>query len=149
MDVTDGDGEWIVEPGLAETQASAVLAVQARMEEVIDSGVDISVAPLKLAMLGKLVKRSGILMQDAQGRRIPESESRVLEIEVETLGGHPPSCCGRCCIAPVSSIIISMGRVLRWGWSFGTCSGGDGHQAQKYFDGSGNCFLHSRRHRVR
>ena len=89
MDVTDGDGEWIVEPGLAETQASAVLAVQARMEEVIDSGVDIAVAPLKLAMLGKLVKRSGILMQDAQGRRIPESESRVLEIEVETLGGHP------------------------------------------------------------
>ncbi|CAE7838927.1 GIP [Symbiodinium sp. CCMP2592] len=94
-----------------------------RTEVVIGSGADISVAPLKMAMLGKPAKRSGILMQDAQGKRIPEKESRVLDIEVETTEGTPILLKEKFCVAPVSSIIVSMGRLLRWGWSLGTCGG--------------------------
>ena len=123
MDATDDDGEWTLEPGLAEAQGFEVLAVQARTEVVIDSGADISVAPLRMAHLGQPAKRSGILMQDAQGKRIPEKESRVLEIEMETLENSPIRLKEKFCIAPVSSIIVSMGRLLRWGWSLGTCDG--------------------------
>ena len=100
-----------------------VLAIQAKSEIVIDSGADISVAPLHMANLGSPARRSGILMQDAQGKRVPEVESRVLDVELETLEGSQLLLREKFCLAPVASIIISMGRLLRWGWSLATCHG--------------------------
>ena len=92
-------------------------------EIVIDSGADISVAPLKLAQLGKAASASGVVMQDAQGRRIPEKERRILDIEVETADGDSLVIREKFCIAPVASVILSMGRLLRWGWSLATYGG--------------------------
>ena len=123
MDATDGDGNWTFDPSLGDTYPLSVLAVQARSEIVLDSGADISVAPLRLASLGTAAGRSGVVMQDAQGRRIPEVESRVLDIEVETLEGNSLLVREKFCIAPVKSIILSLGRLIRWGWALGTHGG--------------------------
>ena len=100
MDATDNDGQWTLEPGLAGAEGNPedwvlvpevaqVLAVQAQSEIVIDSGADISVAPFRLAGLGASTRRSGVMMQDAQGNRITIRE--------------------KFCIAPIENVILSLG----------------------------------------
>ena len=134
MDVTDNDGHWTLEPGLAGAEGSPedwvmvpevahVLAVQTQSEIVIDSGADISVAPLRLAGLGTSSRRSGVIMQDAQGNRIPEMQSRILDLEVATCDNQVVTIREKFCIAPIENVILSLGRLLRWGWTLGTHEG--------------------------
>ena len=58
-------------------------------------------------------------MQDAQGRKITEVDTRILEVGVQTLAGDEVTIRERFCIARVRSTIISLGRLLRAGWLLG------------------------------
>ena len=58
------------------------------MEVVIDSGADISVAPSRLRAHGTPTAKTGIIMQDAQGKQIAELDTRILEVGVRTLAGE-------------------------------------------------------------
>ena len=129
MDATDHDGNWTVETD--EPNASLyvnaqfpgnVLAVQAKpmqVEVVMDSGADVSVAPLEFACCGSQGPASDIIMHDAQGRRIPERGTRLLDVKVEDTKGNMVTIRERFSIARVSSLILSLGRLPRWGWELG------------------------------
>ena len=103
MDTTDLDGDWTFPDGVPEldlTRADGVLAgVMAvrsgalgsdcrGVEVVVDSGADVSVAPLEFARLGTAAEEMGITMQDAQGRKIPQLGTRLLKLEVESTDGN-------------------------------------------------------------
>ncbi|CAE7451931.1 GIP, partial [Symbiodinium sp. CCMP2456] len=120
MDHTDGDGMYTL-PG--ETgNVFEVLAVSSgplEVDVVIDSGADISVAPLQFRGLGCPTRRSGVIMQDAQGKQIAEVDTRILEVAVKTVAGDEVTIRERFCIAKVRSTILSLGRLLRAGWLLG------------------------------
>ncbi|CAE7781068.1 unnamed protein product [Symbiodinium sp. CCMP2592] len=136
MDVTDGDGQYT----LASYEAAPVATVcavschgPAEVDVVIDSGADISVAPASLRKFGCPTRKSGVVMQDAQGNEIKELDTRILEVAVATLNGESVTIRERFSIARVKSVIISLGRLLRAGWLLGDCRGApmihkDGHQ---------------------
>ena len=86
MDHTDGDGQYTVAGD--DPEVFQVLAVTGQTQEidvVIDSGAD--VAPLHFKSFGCPTRRSGIVMQDAQGKQIMEVDTRILEVGVQTLAG--------------------------------------------------------------
>ncbi|CAE7944945.1 unnamed protein product, partial [Symbiodinium necroappetens] len=100
---------WLEPRGIPKTgYLCRVLAVQAQSEIVIDSGADISVTPLRLAGLGTSTRRSGVIMQDAQGNRIPEMQSRILDLEVATCDNQVVTIREKC-IAPIENVILSLG----------------------------------------
>ena len=132
MDASDGDGDWTVwEPsecdqnllGEAPSKVLGINMVKASLhslqevEVVLDSGADVSVAPLAFAKCGEPSGISGVVMQDAQGKRIPELGSRVLSVEVQDVHGHPVRIKEKFAIANVGSLILSLGRLLRGGWN--------------------------------
>ena len=129
MDATDGDGDWYYAQEVLEAaRPMQVRAVKARagaeeLEVVIDSGADVSVAPLRFGSFGSPAKASNVLMQDAQGRKIEEHCSRTLDLEVETLGGDRVVLREKFAIAKIEAVIVSLGRLLRRGWALGTCEG--------------------------
>ena len=121
MDVTDDDGNYTVAG--YDCNVAGICAVSCpgpvEVDVVIDSGADLSVAPASLRSYGHAARRSGIVMQDAQGHRINEIETRILEVAVATLDGGPVTIRERFSIARVKSVIISLGRLLRTGWLLG------------------------------
>eukprot|EP00439_Symbiodinium_sp_Y106_P077691 s2610_g16.t1 len=144
LDATDGDNDWTLAPGVlteglavapqeeesmeseCESFAEALgasktvaqvnaICAGTEVDVIIDSGADISVAPLRLGRLGRESKASGVLMQDAQGWQIRECGSRVIDIEVETVEGTRVVVREKFAVARVESVILSLGRLLRWG----------------------------------
>ena len=73
----------------------------------MDSGADVSVAPLRFHKLGKAAEKSNVCTQDAQGRQIPEVESRVLDIEVKDENGASVTIREKFAIAKIGSVILS------------------------------------------
>ena len=122
MDGTDDDGEWTVEPSL-EKQEATESESGIEVDVIIDSGADISVAPLRLASVGQTARATGVLMQDAQGRRIREHGSRIIDITVSTLEGADIVIREKFAIAKIEAVILSLGRLLRWGWTLGCHDG--------------------------
>ena len=84
-----------------------------RVEVVIDSGADGSVLPLEYAAIGHrdptFDKSSSFI--DAQGKPISVREARIAEVQFGSVIFKE-----RFIIAPVTSPLISMGRLLRDGW---------------------------------
>ena len=79
---------------------------------VIDSGVDGSVLPLEYAAIGHkdpTFDKSSFI--DAQGKPISVREARIAEVQFGSVVFKE-----RFIIAPVTSPLISMGRLLRDGW---------------------------------
>ena len=134
MDATDDDGEWCCAPGLAELWPARVRAVQAhRAEEldvVVDSGADVSVAPLRFGRFGTAAQPAEVVMQDAQGHRIVQHGSRVLDLDVGTLEGGKVTTREKFAIAKVGAVIVSLGRLMRQGWCLG--SGGSGPYIEQH-----------------
>ena len=62
-------------------------------------------------------------MQDAQGRRIKECGSRIIDIEVAATDGAQVVIREKFAIAKIESVILSLGRLIRWGWSLGCFEG--------------------------
>eukprot|EP00439_Symbiodinium_sp_Y106_P058645 s3472_g8.t1 len=132
MDATDDDGDWCLspflgdpapEPPCARVQAVTAAPVIEEMEVVVDSGADISVAPLRFSQLGAPASPTNVLMQDAQGRRIREHGSRVLDLDVTTLDNDKVTIREKFAIANIEAVIVSMGRLLRMGWCLGSSNG--------------------------
>ena len=128
MNATDGDDDWTVpwyEPNLRteeEPKVMNVRAVQAQgmeVEVVVDSGADISVAPRSFGQLGSPTASAAVVMHDAQGRRIPELGTRILDLEVRSTEGEVVTIREKFAVANVGSLILSLGRLLRWGWELG------------------------------
>ncbi|CAE7234299.1 GIP [Symbiodinium sp. CCMP2456] len=115
MDATDGDERWDVEPGLdqAPLQVNAVTRAK-EVEVVIDSG----------ATYGKATQSVGVRMQDAQGKMIKERGCRVIDVMMKTAAGEEVMVRERFAIAKIGSMIMSVGRLLRWGWQLGHHNGG-------------------------
>ena len=59
------------------------------IEVVLDSGADISLAPVWMRNFGRKVPdRRRIELRDAQGTRIKVQDQRVIEVEFEDVGGN-------------------------------------------------------------
>eukprot|EP00439_Symbiodinium_sp_Y106_P046034 s5482_g5.t2 len=113
MDAFDGDGDWTYDPDLVRNVLA--LEVNGRKEDVevvIDSGADVSVAPIWLAKSGTKVAKTGVVMQDAQGNRIPEVQTRLLDIQVPTVEGDSVLIREKFSIARISSVILSLAAYL-------------------------------------
>ena len=130
MDATDGDGNWTLDPALYRNLAevAGVLAVGCKpppfkVDVVIDSGADVSVAPRHLAKFGVRAKKSEVVMQDAQGKTIPELGTRILNVELGTQAGETVTVREKFSIAPIATVIMSLGRLLRSGWELGQSGG--------------------------
>ncbi|CAE7337252.1 unnamed protein product [Symbiodinium sp. CCMP2592] len=138
MDATDDDEEWTVCPELCydepEREHVAVINMvratataqhtSKAVDVVVDSGADVSVAPLEFRSLGRSSPNSNVLMQDAQGKQIVNHGSRALVVEVKDINGETAVIKERFLLAEVSSLIISMGRLLRNGWCLGHVNSG-------------------------
>ena len=130
MDATDGDGNWTLDPALYSNLAevAGVLAVGCKppplkVDVVIDSGADVSVAPRHLAKFGTRARKSEVVMQDAQGKTIPELGTRILNVELGTQAGETVTVREKFSIAPIATVIMSLGRLLRSGWELGQSGG--------------------------
>ncbi|CAE7268415.1 unnamed protein product, partial [Symbiodinium sp. CCMP2592] len=125
MDATDHDGNWTLETDEPNANCDLytqvpgnVLAVQAQpvqVEVVVDSGADVPVAPLRFHRL-----RSQCMMRRAG---LSPRGTRLLDVKVEDTAGNMVTIRERFSIARVSSLILSLGRLLRWGWQLGHESG--------------------------
>ncbi|CAE7327609.1 unnamed protein product [Symbiodinium sp. CCMP2592] len=126
MDATDGDDEWDFSPELLAREPLQVNAVSCakEIEVIIDSGADVSVAPLRLGAYGKVAKGLGYKMQDAQGKLIKEVGCRIIDVAMRTVCGGEVVVRERFAIAKISSVIMSLGRLLRWGWQLSSHDGG-------------------------
>ena len=88
---------------------------------MIDSGADVSVAPLRFGSFGTAAPSAGVVMQDAQGHRIAQHGSRVLDLDVGTLEGGKVTIREKFAIAKIEAVIVSLGRLMRQGWCLGSC----------------------------
>ena len=107
LDATDGDGKWTLPQYDLEAEydlfdenlkaCSNVLAIHTKkkmenIEVVVDSGADVSVAPLRFRKLGTPAEKSNVMMQDAQESRFQklraESSTLMSQMSRET---RPPS----------------------------------------------------------
>ena len=110
-------GTWA---GPARVQA--VWAQRAEeLDVVIDSGADVSVAPLRFGSFGTAAPSAGVVMQDAQGHRIAQHGSRVLDLDGGTLEGGKVTIREKFAIAKIEAVIVSLGRLMRQGWCLGSC----------------------------
>ena len=118
MDATDSDDDWELAPDILSEEPLRVnmVARAKEVEVIIDSGADVSVAPLDLGTYGKDVAALGVRMQDAQGKMIRERGCRVIDVILRTVAGAEVMVRERFAIAKISSVIMSLGRLLRWGW---------------------------------
>ena len=133
MDATDGDGVWTVWNEDHETAASwepedqpmtvNMVKVAETTGVIVDSGADVSVAPLCYSTKGCQATGPKIMMQDAQGRHIYDKGARNLTLEVTADDGTLVILRERFNIANVSSVILSLGRLLRSGWSLASRDG--------------------------
>ncbi|CAE7948885.1 unnamed protein product [Symbiodinium sp. KB8] len=129
LDSSDGDDEWTYSPEAAEEElrsrgAGVFMVKAARVDGaqtaiVVDSGADISVAPLRFRRHGTPQPPSGVQMQDAQGKQIVEDCTRALTITTRDSGGNEVVIREKFAIAAVNSVILSLGRLLRSGWVLG------------------------------
>ena len=105
-----GVGVFMVKAARADATQTAI---------VVDSGADISVAPLRLKRHGTPQPPSGVQMQDAQGKQIVEDCTRALTITTQDNDGNEVVIREKFAIAAVNSVILSLGRLLRSGWLLG------------------------------
>ena len=123
MDATDGDDDWVYSPW-AERCHEKIQMVKAGLpgsktfeaEVVVDSGADVSVAPLAYREYGKEAPWHNVQMQDAQGKHIKDHGARTLEITVDNTNGQATVLREKFALANVGNIILSLGRLLRSGW---------------------------------
>ncbi|CAE6969495.1 RE2, partial [Symbiodinium sp. CCMP2456] len=80
-------------------------------------------APLRFASFGTAAQPSNVVMQDAQGKRIPERGTRVLDLDVQTLEGGKVTIREKFAIAKIEAVIVSLGRLMRQGWCLGSSEG--------------------------
>ena len=96
------------------------------IEVVLDSGADISLAPLWMKRYGKRVpERARVVLRDAQGSRIKVSEQRIIQVEFEDVSGSKVKVEEIFLISSVVHPLLAVGKLLKKGWEFrnGTATG--------------------------
>ncbi|CAE7352802.1 unnamed protein product, partial [Symbiodinium sp. CCMP2456] len=120
-DTYSSDLEWLVRGVTQHSEASDTWEHDSNCcEIVLDSGADVSVMPARWLEQGYgLVADSKVRMQDAQGHTMPCQGSRVITLDL-----------GSICVqeqfyaSAVSAPLMSLGRLLRQGWSIEQRQGG-------------------------
>ena len=96
------------------------------IEVVLDSGADISLAPMWMKKYGRRAPdRARIVLRDAQGSRIKVSDQRIIEVELEDVQGNVPKVEEVFLISSVVHPLLAVGKLLKKGWEFrdGTATG--------------------------
>ena len=96
------------------------------IEVVLDSGADISLAPLWMKRYGKRVpEKAKVVLRDAQGSRIKVSDQRVIQVEFEDASGNKVKVEEVFLISSVVHPLLAVGKLLKKGWQFrnGTSTG--------------------------
>ena len=89
------------------------------IEVVLDSGADISLAPVWMRNFGRKVPdRRRIELRDAQGTRIKVQDQRVIEVEFEDVGGNCVKVEEVFLISSVVHPLLAVGKLLKKGWEF-------------------------------
>ncbi|CAE7778784.1 unnamed protein product [Symbiodinium sp. CCMP2592] len=114
-------GGWNVPERRQAAEVLQIWADSTTTEIVVDSGADVSVAPLAYHRAGREAPATRIVMQDAQGRRIEERGVRILNLTVRTLENETITLKERFAIAAVNLVILSLGKLVRAGWTFPQC----------------------------
>ena len=96
------------------------------IEVVLDSGADISLAPLWMKRFGKRVpERARVVLRDAQGSKIKVSDQRIIQVEFEDVSGNKVKVEEIFMISSVVHPLLAVGKLLKKGWEFrnGTATG--------------------------
>ena len=96
------------------------------IEVVLDSGADVSLAPLWMKKYGKRVpEKARVVLRDAQGSRIKVSEQRIIQVEFEDVSGTKVKVEEIFLISSVVHPLLAVGKLLKKGWEFrnGTATG--------------------------
>ena len=92
---------------------------------VLDSGADVSLLP-SASLAGQHVDAPDLHLEDAQGKRLRIGGTRKAQLEFKHVFGVGDGlACGVCesfVLSAVTSTLLSFGRLLRTGWSFGQVS---------------------------
>jgi hypothetical protein len=119
MDAEDEEGVWELEPDSLELWEPEC-AEERLVEVIVDSGADVSVAPWWCNGAGHEAVVGPLLLHDAQGEQIAHSGARVLDLKMSTTSGGQVVIKEKFAVANVNAVIMSLGRLLRAGWSLRT-----------------------------
>ena len=130
MAYSDSDGQWTTEDlqcvGSPDPEIIFLQMVSCgEMSNVIilDSGADCSVAPMWCQGKGAKGQFVQAILHDAQGATIPSAGSRRLEIACKTYAGEPVVFKEEFVIGNVQNPLMSLGRLMRRGWTIATQNG--------------------------
>lgn len=96
------------------------------IEVVLDSGADISLAPLWMRMYGRTAPvKARVILRDAQGTKIRVTDQRIIEVEFEDVQGNLVKVEEVFLISSVVHPLLAVGKLLKKGWEFrdGTAKG--------------------------
>ena len=96
------------------------------IEVVLDSGADISLAPMWMRRFGRKAPHTArIILRDAQGRQIRVSDQRIIEVEFKDTQGNIVKVEEVFLISSVMHPLLAVGKLLKKGWEFrdGTATG--------------------------
>ena len=127
MTYSDSDMDWMFADECEFTQADPQTHVRALTDPgqaisiILDSGADGSVLPLSYANIGRSDKSSAVGQPqyvDAQGNALGVHDTRVADIRFGDVVLRE-----RFAVAPITSPLICLGRILQDGWSIKNESG--------------------------
>ena len=86
---------------------------------MLDSGADISLAPMWMRRFGRKVPNSSrIILRDAQGTRIRVSDQKVIEVEFPYVQGNIVKVEEVFLISSVVHPLLAVRKLLKKGWEF-------------------------------
>ena len=89
------------------------------IEVVLDSGADISLAPMWMKRYGRRAPNTArIVLRDAQGSRIRVSDQRIIEVEFKDTQGNIVKVEEVFLISSVVHPLLAVGKLLKKGWEF-------------------------------
>ena len=118
MDIQDGNSDETV-----VSRVGMVQEVDDLVSITLDSGADVSVAPLTYGRKGEPGHGGVVHMVDAQGGRIESRGNRRLKLTARSAKGGEVKFIENFAIGNVSQPLMSLGKMLRQGWRIG----GDSH----------------------
>ena len=111
--------KWYVEekPEVEKLHIRAVRQWEEPTLVVLDSGADVSLLPWKMSCKGKPTDLGRIVLEDAQGSQLEMFGKRKANIECETEAQELAVLQDEFVVASVQSPLISLGRLLKKGWT--------------------------------
>ena len=106
-----------VDPVSALVRAVRGSRPEVNMEVILDSGADLSCLPIALGSTGVRGPKAGrIAVRDAQGGRLPVSNTRDVEFALQAHDGREVIWRERCIVTSVTQPLLALGKLMRSGW---------------------------------